>query len=65
MICRATELDPARDAAAGLRDPEPIRNPARRDSRRKYCIGKNVRPHERDPCRRARRDTVPRGLVHR
>ena len=53
--CRATALDLAPGAGAGLRDPQSTPDRARRDSRRKACIGNNSRPRERDACRRARR----------
>jgi hypothetical protein len=61
---RATVLDPERGVAEGLRDPQPIRNPARRSSRCTRCIGKNDKPHRREACRRARRAQSRVVLVH-
>ena len=61
----AIEFHLALGAAAGLRDPRSIRNPAHRSSRCTRCIGNNVRPHRSIACRRVRRVPSRAVSVHR
>ena len=55
VVCRASELDPVRGAAARPRGPQSKRNPARRSSRCTPCIENNVQPYRRAAHRCAHR----------
>ena len=55
VVCRASELDPVRGAAARPHGPQSKRNPARRSSRCRPCIENNVQPYRRAAHRCAHR----------